>query len=189
MAEREYIRLARPRLKARFLMAAARSSLWLGKDHLLCVEATGCTERYKRFYFRDIQAITVQRTRAYFNANIILLPLVALSLFIGFVSDVHVERIVLWSIALALGIPLIANLVRGPSCVCRIRTAVQEEEIPALAAIRKTTAVLARIRPLLAEAQGLVAPEEIPRRMQELAAQNQPRLVVDDPNLPPRMVA
>jgi hypothetical protein len=84
--------------------------------------------------------------------------------------------------------PLIVNLVRGPSCLCRIRTAVQEEEIPALANVRKALAVLQRIRPRIEEAQGVLRREDIPARMRELSAPSQPRLVVDDPSLPPRMV-
>ena len=189
MAEKEYIRLARPRLRSGFqVSAAARSSLWLGKDHLLCIETNGYTETYKRFYFRDIQAVTLHRTKKYLIANSILIPLVVLFVALGMVVDDSAGRIVLFCIALLPGIPLIVNLVRGPSCVCRVRTAVQEEEIPALANDRKAQAVLARIRPLIAETQGLLPREEIPARIEELATQNQPRLVVDDPNLPPRMV-
>ena len=189
MAEKEYIRLARPRRRSGFLTSTTtRSSVWLGKDHLLCVETTGYTETYKRFYFRDIQAITLHRTKAFLIANSILIPLMLLFVVLGIIVDDSVGGIVLWCIAVLPGLPLVVNLVRGPSCLCRVRTAVQEEEIPALANVRKTNAVLARIRPLIAEAQGVVAREEIPARLAELAAQNQPRLVVDDPNLPPRMV-
>src|SRR5208283_5906459 len=63
MAEPQYQRLTRERTPARFAVASiARSSLWLGDDHLLFVECTGYTETYKRFYFRDIQAITIRKT-------------------------------------------------------------------------------------------------------------------------------
>ena len=40
-------------------LAAAHSSLWLGPDHLLSVDRIWMNEEYKRFYFRDVQAITV----------------------------------------------------------------------------------------------------------------------------------
>ena len=190
MAEKEYVRLARPRLRSGFqAVSSTRSSLWLAKDHLLCVETTGYTETYKRFYFRDIQSITLHRTKTFLIVNSVLIPLTALFVFLGIAVDDSVGRVVLWCIALLPGIPLVVNLVRGPSCLCRVRTAVQEEEIPALANVRKVQAVLARIRPLIAEAQGLLGREEIPTRLAELAVQNQPRLVVDDPNLPPRMVS
>ena len=95
-----------------------------------------------------------------------------------------------WGLALVVFcVPLLINYISGPGCLCRIRTAVQEEEIPALKRIKQVEKIMTRIRPLIAEAQGLVAREEIPARMRELAAQNQTRLVVDDPNLPPRMVS
>lgn len=190
MAEKEYIRLARPRRRSGFLTATTtRSSLWLAKDHLLCVETNGYTENYKRFYFRDIQAITLHRTKSFLIANSILIPLTALFVILGVGVSDFVGSIILWCVALLPGIPLIVNLVRGPGCLCRVRTAVQEEEIPALANIRKTQAVLDHIRPLIAETQGLLPREEIPGRLAELAAQNKPRLIVDDPNLPPRMVS
>lgn len=189
MAEQEYIRLARPRLRSGFqAVSSSRSSLWLGQDHLLCVETNGYTENYKRFYFRDIQSISLHRTKAYAIANSILIPVTLLFAVLGLAVDDNVGRIVLWCIAVLPLIPLIVNLVRGPSCLCRIRTAVQEEEIPALANVRKALAVLQRIRPLIEEAQGVLRREDIPARVRELAALSQPRLVVDDPTLPPRMV-
>ena len=53
MAEAEYQRLTRAHPRSGFAVAfAARSSLWLGKDHLLCIDSTGFSESYKRFYFR-----------------------------------------------------------------------------------------------------------------------------------------
>ena len=33
------------------------SCFWPGKDHLLCVDTSGYTETYQRFYFRDIQTV------------------------------------------------------------------------------------------------------------------------------------
>jgi len=190
MAEKEYIRLTRPRMKQGFALATTtRSSLWLGKDHLLCVETNNFTETYKRFYFRDIQALSLRRTITFLVVNSILIPCVLLFIILGFFVNDQGGRIALWCIAVLPAIPLLVNLVRGPTCACRIRTAVQEEEIPGLANIRKTEAVMARIRPLIAEAQGVLAREEIPARMQGLAAQNRPRLVVDDPNLPPRVLS
>jgi hypothetical protein len=36
--------------------------LWQGPDHLLWVEAALGQEHYRRFYYKDIQAIVLQRT-------------------------------------------------------------------------------------------------------------------------------
>ena len=64
MPEKEYQRLTRARSRSAFgVVSMSRSSLWLGKDHLLCVDSSGYTETYKRFYFRDIQAVTLVATK------------------------------------------------------------------------------------------------------------------------------
>src|SRR5438045_8577020 len=63
MAEKEYQRLTRARSRSAFgIVSTGRSSLWLGKDHLLSIESTGYTENYKRLYFRDIQGICIRKT-------------------------------------------------------------------------------------------------------------------------------
>src|SRR5205809_7300860 len=38
------------------------SRLWLGPDHLLLARTAFFSEEYKRFYFRDIQAVVPRRT-------------------------------------------------------------------------------------------------------------------------------
>jgi hypothetical protein len=50
-----------------------------------------------------------------------------------------------------------------------LRTAVQIEELPSMSRIERARKVIARVRPLIAEAQGTLVPEEIPARMRELA--------------------
>src|SRR5438477_12551721 len=63
MAEKEYQRLTRARPRSKFaVVSSGNSSLWLGKDHLLCIDSNGYTENYKRFYFRDIQALLIRKT-------------------------------------------------------------------------------------------------------------------------------
>lgn len=39
------------------------SSLWLGADHFLMMTTSGPVENYKRFYFRDVQALLIQPNR------------------------------------------------------------------------------------------------------------------------------
>src|SRR3990172_8730879 len=50
--------------RRRASFAFVRNSLWLGEDHLLHVMNRGYTEEYKRFYYRDIQAVLVRQTGA-----------------------------------------------------------------------------------------------------------------------------
>ena len=64
MAEREYKRLTRRgRQTTISSVSSVSSNLWLGKDHLLLVESNGYSERYKRFYFKDIQALIIRKTK------------------------------------------------------------------------------------------------------------------------------
>jgi hypothetical protein len=173
MAEESYRRLTRARIRRQGLVTAfaTRSSLWLGKDHLLSVDSTGYTEDYKRFYFRDIQAVTWARTKRRLIWNCVLAPPTALCGF-GWTYDL-LSRSALEPWAIVLGflvtsifaVPLLLNNLLGPTCVCQLRTAVQTEQLPSLSRMRRVRRVLDRIRPLIAAAQGQLAPEEIPERM------------------------
>lgn len=134
------------------------ASLWLGPDHLLSISSTGYSETYKRFYFRDIQAIVITSSirRALWNwiwgvpmAFCLVLCLRNLK-----PSDDGTASIVYAIIAGVFAVPLLINSFRGQACVCQLRTAVQIEPLPSLGRIRKTRRVLAKIRPLIAAAQG-----------------------------------
>lgn len=202
MAEREYQRLTRTGARTAFgVVTVGRSSLWLGKDHVLVIDTNGYTETYKRFFFRDIQALTIRRSSRRMIVNLILGVLAAL--FASFMAMALSAREVelAWAMGGVTALWLLIMLVqwlKGPTCVCHIRTAVQTEELPSLTRVRKAHKVLARIRPLVAEAQGVLAPEEVPARLQEWMASNTPvtvapptatAFVVDDPNAPPRIVS
>jgi hypothetical protein len=171
MAESTYQKLTRYRNRALFSVATrSRTGLWLGPDHLLGVDANGFTEHYKRFYFRDIQAITVQATQRRSVWNWILGILLALSLVFGdfaslFNGSPTPQAILFGILALVFGVPLVVNNLAGPTCICRLHTAVQIEELASLSRIRKTRKVLNRIRPLIAAAQGMLTPEEIAARL------------------------
>src|SRR4029079_4215005 len=63
--ERLYQRLPGNRL----VSFGTRSSLWLAPDYPLSLERTVASERYRRFYLRDIEAVVIRRTprRGAFN--------------------------------------------------------------------------------------------------------------------------
>ncbi len=157
--EREYQRLPGRAFRRYAVAVAVRSRLWLGKDHLLLVDSPAYSEDYKRFYFRDIQAVTMRKTATGKIINIILatvalFPLLgAFSVF--FVSPRDIGLAIFWaSIASFFLIFVLINSGFGPTCVCEIRTAVQTEEIPSLRRLWRARKVLRRIRPLILEAQG-----------------------------------
>jgi hypothetical protein len=153
---------------------AIRSRIWVGKDHLLAVYSSGYSENYKRFYFRDIQAVILRKTRTARTINEVLTPLVcvvlalALSLSIagGFTDGF---AIFWWIIVAVLMAFLVANILMGPTCVCHLKTAVQTEELPSLRRLRRARKVLARVRPLIVAAQGEITLGEIAARMGQAA--------------------
>jgi hypothetical protein len=171
---------------------ATRESLWLGKDHLLSISSNRFTEEYKRFYFRDIQAITVRKTRRreIWNMILSLLLLLFTGLLVnqlrasGFSRDLWPSAIPVLLVAL----PLSLNNIRGPACTCYIRTAVQVEELPSVNRLRRARKILERIRPLIAVAQGELTTEQLSSGLRELAqadaaAQVSRRMVTSPLNL------
>ena len=56
-----YIKISNGGLLMTFI-PGLRTKLYLGTDHLLLIEQLVLVERYKRFYFRDIQVITTTQS-------------------------------------------------------------------------------------------------------------------------------
>ena len=130
------------------------SSLWQGPDHLLLVNSSVIGERYRRFFFADIQAIIMRQTARRFVINVILLTLSAgtfsLVYFTGGNPAVSGTFVGCWLLF------ALVNSALGPTCETSIQTAVRTERIPSLVRLRKARKVLARIQPLIHEAQSAV---------------------------------
>jgi hypothetical protein len=179
MAQKKYQRLTRPRARSQFAVVyRTRSALWLGDDHLLLVETSGFTENYKRFYFRDIQTITVQETRRGHVWNIILGGVLFLIILVTILaipksmpahwSGGEIGGGVFLAILVAIFTTLfLASLLAGPTCKTLLQTAVQIEELASLCRVRQTRKIMDKIRPLMVAAQGQITGEEVSVRMQE----------------------
>jgi hypothetical protein len=199
--ELKYKRLTRTRARRSFAIAAmSRSSLWLGDDHLLSVDSAGYNEYYKRFYFRDIQAIMFYETRRGINWNIILGISVTVMFILMMITKPagppsswpgnNMGGIIFFgSLFLICGLFLLVNLLSGPTCKAYIRTAVQTEELPSLSRVRRTKKVLATIRPLITAAQGGQLPPDVASAwMQNLATSTgapAQGAVTESPGVPP----
>ena len=190
MADQKYRRLTRTRARSQFAVAfMARSRLWLGNDHLLLVDTNGYTETYKRFYFRDIQAVSIRRTTRHrwlaAIAGFFALLFLGLTLAVApktspaqWSADEIAGGSVLGGIAGFFALLVLLNFLFGPACRCFLRTAVQTEELPPLCRVRQTRKVLDKIRPLIVAAQGQFTAEEVSARMQET-------LLAANPTRPP----
>jgi hypothetical protein len=148
-AEKEYKKL--PGRGTRFegarLIAGTRRAcrLWVGKDHVLMILSSYFTEEFKRFYFRDIQAITIRKTNSARNLSIVL-AIIATPFGVGaiFVRDPVGIGFLIGAFVLFAG-SAIVNLLLGPRCVVEIKTAVQTEELSSLQRLRvarKTIGIL-----------------------------------------------
>jgi hypothetical protein len=147
-----------------WLVMSARCSLWLAPDHLLALESVGVNEEYKRFYFRDIQSITIEQTRTALLWNCVLgvLAVCIGVLFYAFSESAGpgagAAFLVTGGIISGLCLLfLIVSFLRGPSCICRIKTAVQTEALTALNRTHAAQKALAIIKPLIEQAQGTLS--------------------------------
>jgi hypothetical protein len=171
-APKEYQRLPGRgmRVEGNRLFAISRSlcTLWLGGDHLLLVDRTGYTESYKRFHFRDIQAVIIRKTNKAAVGNYIL-GLLALLFAAWALNVVNLPgRVTLWIISGFFGFFALLNLWRGPTCVTQIKTAVQIEQLPPWNRLRTARKGMRKIRPRLLQAQGDVSAGELKARLEEL---------------------
>lgn len=208
MPEIHYQRLTRSGSRGGFAVAfRSRGSVWLGPDHLLVVETNGYTETYKRFYFRDIQAIIIQETKNYLWGNVVFamlaLPFLILTILSvlsapkntpSWDSGTIVAVTVLGCLAGLFLLVLAINLFRGRTCKVFLRTAVQIEQLPAVNRIGKARRILDKIRPLIAAAQGgVLSPEAAAAQIREWAVSitkpGPAEIGVDDPNAPPRLAS
>jgi uncharacterized integral membrane protein len=162
---RIYHRLPGRGVRSSFGIAATRTSLWTGPDHLLHLESRPGSESYRRFYYRDIEAILIRRTShwAVWNAILATLMLVPGGCFAAIYFQEQEEG---WLFAALVSagvflVLLLVNALRGPSCRTHIRTAVQIDELPSLSRLSVARKVLARIRPLIDEAQGTISPDHL----------------------------
>lgn len=149
--------------------AASRSlcTVWMAQDHLLLILRTGYTENYKRFYFRDIQAVIIRKTVTALVGNVVLgILALGLILLAVAVSDA-IGRAVLALIGAFFAFLLLLSLWRGSTCVTHIKTAVQTEQLAAWNRMRAARKGMALIRPRLLEAQGELPQEELKARLEE----------------------
>jgi hypothetical protein len=157
-----YERLTRPRFGLN-----GTGSLWLGKDHLLLVNNTFAVERYRRWYFSDLQAIVMRRTSMRLIWNLILSAL-ALMLIAGAggclygsttstVSDDVTVLVVMAAFFGLLGFGFAAaamvNTAMGPSCALYIQTPHGLDRLTTPIRVEAVEKLTARFQPPILAAQ------------------------------------
>src|SRR5689334_4799537 len=110
---KEYRKLKGRGVRRQGWIAGSRTfcSLWVGADHFLQIDSTGgFVEEYKRFYFKDIQALYCRKTNKGLITTIILAFFVLGFLFLTWITTL-VGLQIFWAVVGGLLlIPLIINL-------------------------------------------------------------------------------
>ena len=140
--------------------ALSRTRLWEGPDHLLQVTSWPSGESYRRFFFRDIQAISLRRTarRMWINVGLILGALLTAGPFLFISSNdssTQAGGAILAGIWLVF---ILVNTLKGPTCETQIQTAIRAESIPSLTRLGRAEKVLLRIQPHILAAQETPGP-------------------------------
>jgi hypothetical protein len=164
-------------------------SLWLGQDHVLLVSTTFAVERYRRWYFREVQAFVLRRTsmrlvwNAIFGLGALFFLGVAVASLIGSsTSTASDDVIVLAVMAGALGLIGLAfvvaaaiNSAMGPSCTVFVQTPHGLDRLSTPTRVPAFEKLSGRLQPLLLTAQ--TSPGDRSDTLREIAAAlDQPQL-------------
>jgi len=177
------------RLPGRSFSLLHGDTAWIGEDHVLAVRAQPGSDAYRRFYFRDIEAIIVRPTSARLWTNVVLLGLTAIMALYGLVlvSSAGMFRETTIEFGLGAVVPLVLiviNFVRGPTCELRIQTAVQSERVMALSRSAKAWQAVEVLRPLILQAQEAEAAAAVAARTEPPASTAVPAPASDNPPAP-----
>lgn len=148
MAERIY-----KRLPGTGYGALSISSLWEAKDHLLLVNSYRFAESYRRFFYRDIQAIVLCRTRTWLIlGSVFAIPALVLAALAATETSTATQ-IVFGILAALCGLVAAFQFLSGPTCRCTLRTAVQTHRLGSVTRLRVARKVISRIQPAIEAAQ------------------------------------
>jgi hypothetical protein len=132
-----------------------RASLWLGDDHVLLVTGTRFVEKYRRFYYRDIQAITIRRARRFIFPvySSLALAVIGIVLIVGLAGHSLGLQAGGWAGLAAIALErYIAAMFR--SCYTHLYTSVSAEDLPSLNKFRSAAKAVALLEQRIQQAQG-----------------------------------
>lgn len=155
------------KLPGRGLTWAGRARLWLTNDYLLEATSALVFERYRRFFFRDIRAVFIRRTKVRLGWGIAQGSIGTLCALLGGAAAwggavygpeaAHIAYYILGGMfglaALFFMLLLAINVLLGPSCACHILTASGWQELAAPTRLGPAQRVVAELMPLLEAAQ------------------------------------
>jgi hypothetical protein len=155
---------------------SGRGKLWLGSDHLLEVNTLFAVEWYRRFFFREIKAFTVRRTKTRFiwamvqgGIGLLFALITAGFIWSGYKSSTADLRPLMYGVAVIFAplallcfVLLVLNLALGPSCRCYVLTATGWQPLASPARLGPAVMAQASIVRLVEAAQAAAPTETAP---------------------------
>ncbi|MEN6503062.1 MAG: hypothetical protein ABFD92_00860 [Planctomycetaceae bacterium] len=138
-----------------------RSRLLQGDDHLLSVTCAlywPFVEEYRRFFFKDIRAVTVHQTSMGTWRSVVFAVLALVLLPWPFVANDRWARLILVIPPALFMLALAYNIAAGATCCCRVHTAVQSRVLGALGRMRQARTFLRTMGPLIQSHQQAASP-------------------------------
>ena len=135
--------------------------LWQGPDHVLLQARFNFVEQYRRFFFRDIQAVIIRRTPGAAIRTTWISILLGFLVVLNLITGGHAGVL---AASGALVLMLVVNLALGPTCRCHLKTATYLQPLYSLKRMNRAMAFVEALRPLVDDAQGTLTDEEIRRR-------------------------
>ncbi len=146
------------------------SSLWLADDHVMVVRSSGYHESYARLQFSDMKGIFLTKTNRRMWWGIFWGILVAWSGIVLITALIGRTTPMFGVVLFAISAPsFIWNHLLGEGCRAFVMTGVQTAELPSLVRMKKGRQVVARLQPLILQAQAdLLRPPPVPESGAEL---------------------
>lgn len=149
------------RIREPFFTVFFRSSLWNGGDHLLIAEQRGFRENYRRFDYADIQALMVCQSERRLTLGIVFGLCLLVGLVILGASTGNFGKISGGVLSALFGVLSLVNILKGPGCVCELKTSVSRAPLRAITRWKQFERVLPELRAHIAKTQGETKPEDI----------------------------
>ena len=136
----------------------SKSTIWVAGDHLLSVESNRMAEEYRRYYFRDIQALVLEKSAS--GRTTVTYPLIAILILVTAVALYAGRWLAVFPFLVLAGVAMFELLARN--CRCLIVTRSSQEFLPAMANVRQSQSALAELQELILAAQGSEHPGKEP---------------------------
>lgn len=136
-----------------------QNSLWMGEDHLLQVSLSACTERYRRFFFKDIQNVVITPGRERLITNVVcgifLLGFAGLAVV---TRNVEVAPYIFVVMDVVLLIAMLVNTLKGQGARVHILTAAGLTSLQAVKRMPKARRLCDQLAQEISAVQGTEMP-------------------------------